>query len=402
VNLTRLCRLATLLTIPILLGTASAQHEQHFNFSGANGSGPLGGLVIDSLGNFYGSTYEGGTSGTGVVYEISPTPNGGASETVLHDFSDKNGDGYNPWGDLTLDTVGNLYGTTQYGGALNQGTVFKLSPPSSPGAPWTEAVLHSFQGATSDGAQPVAGLVLDSAGNLYGTTSVGGINGDCDFGGCGVVFELSPPAAPGGAWTETMLYFFQGDGANDGSNPLAGLVFDQTGNLYGTTSTGGPDNAGGTIFELSPPSEQGGTWSEAILHSFLGEGGGGPKAGVTFSPNGALFGTTYYGGAVYRLQPPSRPGGDWSYAEIYHAPNFVGISAGITIGNPHTLYGMYTSNGEGYVFQITDSDGTVTVTAFPVSGSYPAATMIIHNGALYGTTANGGYKNNGTAFRLQP
>jgi uncharacterized repeat protein (TIGR03803 family) len=407
-SLTHLCRLATLLTIPILLSSASAQHVQQFNFSGANGSDPTGGVVVDSLGNFYGSTYVGGTSRLGVVYEISPTSNSGATETVLYNFTgSSNRDGANPRGDLIFDNAGNLYGVTQLGGTLNQGTVFELSPPSSQGAPWSETVLYSFQGPASDGAQPVAGLALDGAGNLYGTTSLGGVGSENCDGGCGIAFELSPPAAQGAAWTETVLYFFQGGGpgniGDDGSNPLGRLIFDQMGNLYSTTSMGG-SIGGGTIFELSPPAQSGGAWSEAILYS-IGEGGSGaPQAGVTWGPNGALFGTTLFGpgsgGAVFRLQPPSKPGGNWSFAVIYAAST--GIFSGVTISNPHTLYGITGADDGTVVFQISNADGRVTVTTYGgVSGFDPGATMIIYNGAMYGTTEGGGYKNNGTVFRLR-
>jgi uncharacterized repeat protein (TIGR03803 family) len=138
-----------------------------------------------------------------------------------------------------------------------------------------------------------------------------------------------------------VLYFFQGGGDADGADPLGELIFDHAGNLYGTTSEGGSPTDGGTIFELSPPSQQGGVWSEAILCRFKGRVGA-PHAGVVFGPNGALFGTTLYGettgGAVFTLQPPSKPGGDWSLAVIYNAHTT--ITAGVTITNPHTLYTM--------------------------------------------------------------
>jgi uncharacterized repeat protein (TIGR03803 family) len=326
-----------------------------------------------------------------------------------------NGDGAQAIGNLILDTAGNLYGVTQFGGTLNQGTVFELSPPSSPGGAWIETVLYSFQGMPADGAQPVAGLVFDSVGNLYGTASLGGINADDCIGGCGTVFELSPPAAPGGTWTETVLYFFQGGNGIinfDGSTPLGGVIFDPAGNLYGTTERGG--FGPGTIFELSPPSQPGGAWSEAILHHFAGgEGGGGegglPQAGVTFGPDGGtLFGTTLEdgsagGGTVFSLQPPSRPGGHWSLAVIYAAPTT--ILAGVTIGNPHTFYtNGGSTEGANYIYQISDVGGTVTVTTcYPGTGAVPAATMIIYDGALYGTTnGGGGPKGYGTVFRVSP
>ena len=230
----------TLLIVPVFAGSAFAQHERAFFFSGADGSSPSGGLVVDAEGNFYGSTALGGTDDLGVVYEIGPTSNGGAAETVLYSFTGSNGDGANPTGNLIFDSTGNLYGVTQYGGTGN-GAVFELSPPSSPGGDWAETVLYSFQGGPSDGAGPMAGLVLDGAGNLYGTGFHGGIDAEpCDDGGCGVVYELTPPSVPGSPWTESVLYMFQGN--TSGGNPMAPLIFDQAGNLYGTTFIGG-DNS---------------------------------------------------------------------------------------------------------------------------------------------------------------
>ncbi|MGO9123603.1 MAG: choice-of-anchor tandem repeat GloVer-containing protein [Terriglobales bacterium] len=167
-------------------------------------------MVVDAVGNFYGATFLGGSANVGVVYEISPTSNGKATEAVLYDFTGSNGDGANPIGGLIFDKAGNLYGVTQNGGAFEVGTVFELSPPASPGGAWAETVLYSFQDSPSDGAYPVAGVIFDASGNLYGTARYGGIYApSCDFG-CGVVYELTPPSAGGQPWAESILYAFQG------------------------------------------------------------------------------------------------------------------------------------------------------------------------------------------------
>ena len=341
-----------LLVVHFFLSSASAQHIKHFDLGGPKGANPLGGLTLDPLGNFYGTTFSGGSAQMGLVYEMSPAPNGQAMQIVLYNFSGSNGDGANPRGDLTLDAAGNLYGITQNGGEFNQGTVFELSPPVVQGGAWTEVILYSFQGLPSDGAQPTAGMVLDTVGNLYGTTSMGGIDSPACDHGCGTVFELSPPAIPAEAWTETVLYFFQGE--PDGSTPFGGLIFDSAGNLYSTTSGGG-SSGGGTIFEVSPPSVPGGDWSETVLHAFIGNDGAIPLAGLAFGPNGALFGTTSCcgpkGATVFRLQPPSQPGGTWSLVVLHSTPGE--NTAGVTIAK--RSYTLRHKRRSGSEFRIPDN-----------------------------------------------
>ena len=184
-----------------------------------------------------------------MVYSLSPPATGCKTalcpwtETILYQFTGGS-DGSNPGGNLTFDRAGNLYGTTPYGGAFGQGTVFKLTPSNGG---WTESVLHSFTGG-SDGEQPNGGVILDEAGNLYGTTWEGGGSG-CWGPGCGTVFQLTPS---GSGWKENILYSFQY--GTDGGYPIGGLIFDPSGNLYGTTTSGG-SGGGGTVFELSPPAK---------------------------------------------------------------------------------------------------------------------------------------------------
>jgi uncharacterized repeat protein (TIGR03803 family) len=265
---------------------------------GADGGSPYGGLVRDTAGNLYGTTQGGGSlastcrQGTcGVVFKLSPTD----IETVLHTFTGGAG-GANPTAALTLDSAGNLYSTTYYGGAYSEGVAFKLSPAG------TETVLHSFAGYPTDGGYPYYGLTHDAAGNLYGTATDGGAHGS------GVVFKLSPTGA------ETVLYSFTG-GA-DGGFPVGDLIQDTAGTLYGATGQGGatgacaPSSGCGVVFKLSS------TGTETVLHSFTGGADGAvPSAGLIQDMSGNLFGTTAAGGVesnqcytgtcgvVFRLAP---------------------------------------------------------------------------------------------------
>ncbi len=203
-----------------------------------DGHGARSNVIFDSSGNLYSTTFSGGAHSVGTVFELSPNGDSTWTETILHDFQKEVGDGYNPWAGLIFDSFGNLYGTTENGGA-QAGTVFELSPNGD--NTWSEKILHKF-GNGSDGKYPMANLVADAAGNLYGTTLEGGAYG------FGTVFKLTPAA--GGTWTETVLHNF-GNGT-DGKYPGYGaLIFDHAGNLYGTTGYGGK-YAAGMIFEITP------------------------------------------------------------------------------------------------------------------------------------------------------
>jgi uncharacterized repeat protein (TIGR03803 family) len=228
-----------------------------------------------------------------MVLKLTPQSGGSWTQTTLYAFAGGN-DGSGPTGGVIADPAGNLYGTTVGGGSSSQcGTVFQLSQVNGV---WTETVLHVFTG--SDGCFPFAGVIRDRKGNLYGTTYNGGV-GICSSN-CGVVFELSPPAVKGGAWTESTLHAFNN---NDGANPFAGLALDSSGSLYGTTPRGGngpcePKGIGcGTVFRLMPPFKPGGVWSH-IFYSFQGPEGSAPYGNVTLDQSkGALYGTTLGGGA---------------------------------------------------------------------------------------------------------
>jgi uncharacterized repeat protein (TIGR03803 family) len=275
-----------------------------FGVSDHLGYSPYAGLIFDTSGNLYGTTFQGGIHGLGTVFELAPRANGKWLSAALHAFGNA-GDGAEPMAGLVFDAAGNLYGTTFTGGPrpADAGTVFKLSKGLNG---WKETILYKFcslQNCT-DGSQPQASLVLDKAGNLYGTTAQGGLAGGCsDTNGCGTVFRLTPAK---GQWKETVLYVFKG--GSDGATPLAGLIFDAAGNLYGTTEFGGNLTCStfgcGTVFKLSRSRQ----WTETVLHAFFGKDGDDPTSGLIFDGTGNLYGTTFGGGAfavgtVFKLTP---------------------------------------------------------------------------------------------------
>ena len=242
--------------------------------------------------------------------------------SLVHEFTGP--DGALSFSSLAAGGGGALYGTTYVDGPKGFGTVYQLTPPASPGSPWTETTLYSFAGlASGDGGYVFAGVVSDPAGNLYGATHNGGSD---QFGcpltgyGCGTVYELSPPGTPGGSWSETLLHVFQA--STDGSTPSASLIRDGNGNLYGTASGGGP-NGFGTVFRLSKPASSSAPWTYDVFYAFTGAGDGGqPFGSLVFDSTGALYGTTlaggtYFAGTAFRLAPPSSPGGTWSESVMH-------------------------------------------------------------------------------------
>jgi uncharacterized repeat protein (TIGR03803 family) len=261
-------------------GDGTWNEQVLYAFHGTDGEGPTAGLTFDSAGNLYGNTFFGGANGYGEVFELSPNGDGTWKEIALYAFNSRHGVG--PYGNLVLDASGNVYGTTIAGGANIYGTVYELSPNAH--GKWTHTILHSFQ--STDGSGPQCGVVFDAAGNLYGTAWEGGAYG------FGVVFRVSP--GKGGTWTETVLHSF-GKNTNDGQGPLAAVTLDNSGNIYGTTSAGG-SLGDGTVFKLQPTGK--GKWTETVLHFFKNHPGRFPGAAVVFDQQGNLYGTTEGDGQI--------------------------------------------------------------------------------------------------------
>ena len=283
-----------------------------YTFTGnEDGASPAARVIIGPNGTLYGTTSAGGGNGCGgggcgTVFNLRPPMNASTNaltdwiEVVLYRFTG-GVDGASPVGDLVFDQDGNIYGTTTGGGSSQMGTVYALTPADGG---WTQNVLWTFSGG-KDGGKPAAGVIFDNAGNLYGTTQIGGMNG------FGSVFQL---AAAGSSWSQSTVYSFQN--GSDGANPAGGLIFDSSGNLYGTTTSKG-QGQGGTVFELTP--RQNGAWAFTVLYAFAGQSGNGPQSSLTMDATGNLFGTTYkdgaYGsGSVFKLTS-SNDG--WTYTDLH-------------------------------------------------------------------------------------
>jgi len=322
---------------------------------GSDGSDPDGALMLDASGNLYGTTLFGGggtgcdngSNGCGTVFKLAPD----GTETVLHAFQGGS-DGWQPGSNIVMDQSGDLYGTTGAGGtgcgSQGCGTVFEVQPNG------TKITLHQFQDG-ADGAIPTGPLIVDSAGNLYGTTLGGG---GCSLyqGGCGTVFELTQ----GGQ--ESILYAFQG--GTDGLGPLGGVIMDGAGNLYGTTGAGGAESCCGVVFEVPA-----GGGSETVLYSFRGgHDGANPYAGVVRDVKGNLYGTTKVGG-----------------------------------GSGTGCKRVYFGDGCGTVFKLTPTgEETVLAHFYKKHGRLPEAPLLLgKNGELYGTTIEGGKFNLGVVFKVK-
>jgi uncharacterized repeat protein (TIGR03803 family) len=267
----------------------------------SDGSLPFGGLTIDAKGNLYGTTDLGGSGATaeGTVFKLTPKASGGFTFQTIHTFLQGEGDGGNPAGSVVLDAAGNIYGTTSNGQIGGCGIVYELSPTKS--GTWKETILHKFRG-NKDGCNSSGFVIFDEAGNLFGATASGGggLNNTFCNNGCGTVFELTKLA--NGKFTEKVIHRFTGENA-DGRNPLGGLVFDKSGNLWGTTQVGGhsqsstcsADRLCGTVFELTPNAN--GTWTESTLFSFSDNSTGfNPVTNLVIDDEGNLYGTTVNGG----------------------------------------------------------------------------------------------------------
>jgi uncharacterized repeat protein (TIGR03803 family) len=401
-----------------LCGLALSQSTEtvlySFGTDPMDGIGPTGGLVFDSAGNIYGTTNGGGqycqsSGGCGTLYELSPSVGGGWNETVLYNFCTTGiwftcPDGSNPLAGLIMDGGGNLYGTTAGGGTGQWGTVFRLSPPSSGNGNWTETVLWNFAQTTENGFEPGYGrLNMDAEGNIYGTTTRGGTKN------LGTVFELTPLGD--GTYSFAILHSFSG---LDGAVPQYGVAIDTAGNLYGTTENGGRGKAicsagCGVVYELSPSSN--GTWEETALYKFDGIVGAYPISPVSIDKDGSLYGTFFTGdggscyfdpcGGVFKLIPQAG-GSEKKYIFYFNGDQAGGNpQSGVMVGGNTIVYGT----GTGNIYMLKDKNETVLYNfcSLPncVDGLYPShGTLVGHDGALYGAAYAGGEFDFGVVYSL--
>ena len=396
--------------LPALVPATPAQtYSVIHNFTaGQDGGYPTAGLTMDRAGNFYGTTAQGGSSGNGIVFKLTHSGSGWVL-TPLYEFQGGN-DGAGPAARVIFGPDGSLYGTTAFGGPNDAGTVFKLRPGATACkaafCSWTETLLHTFSGFL-DGANPVGDLVFDQVGNLYGT-AFAGATGGCSGGygdGCGVVFEMTPSQ---GSWNFNVLYSFSG--RSDGGLPESGVTFDQSGSLYGTTVDGGAYGYG-TVYESTP---SGSDWTEKVIHSFSGGSDGAyPQAGLIVDQSGDLYGAAISRGnnnygTAFELEPG---GGSWNFNLLYS----LGLQSGqptstLTLDNAGNLYGTANSGGKygaGAVFKLVRALGWNYVSLHDFGngndGEYPHSSVLFDaNGNLYGTTQYGGNPGAGTVWEITP
>jgi uncharacterized repeat protein (TIGR03803 family) len=371
---------------------ASAGHAQSFkvvhDFTGTDdGANPLNGLMLSSSGVMYGTTNSGGAYDNGAVFSFT-----GGKLTRIHSFEGGK-DGAEPRSFLIQDKAGNLYGTTFAGGGYGDGTVYRITGT-------TETVIYRFGSHLHDGSGPEGGLVMDSAGNLYGTTTKGGSSGD------GTVFMLVRSAS--GTWTEKILHNFTAE--PDGSAPVAGITLDSSGNLYGTTSEGGAAGYG-MVFELKKAS----SWAETIVHSFENlDDGATPYAGLIPGPSGSLFGAatdggTQGGGTVFRLTSSA---GKWNFSVLTSIPGW-GISGSfrnLMFDGTNTIYATTHCDGahnSGTVYKLALINGKWVYTLLYTftggdDGKFVFSNLVLMGGKLYGTSNIGGTLGKGIIFEVTP
>jgi uncharacterized repeat protein (TIGR03803 family) len=343
-----------------------------------DGSFPTAGLIQGSDGNFYGTTTGGGPIGEGTVFQITPS----GIETVLHSFVGT--DGIGPFAALVQGSDGNFYGTTSGGGPYFSGTVFKITPAG------VMTILHSFAGGTTDGSNASAALIEGLDGDFYGTTLSGGLNYN------GTVFKITPTGI------ETVLHFFTG--GTDGSQPQATLIQSVDGNFYGTTTQGGASNAG-TVFKITPAG------TETVLHSFaIGPAdGSAPQAALIQGSDGNWYGTTRGGGAsgngaLFKITPAGVETVFYSFAGATDGNQPQGA---LTLGGDGNFYGTTSGGGtsnSGGIVKITPVGIETVVYSFNsgFEGQVPVGLTQGSDGNFYGITSNGGTSGNGTVFKITP
>jgi uncharacterized repeat protein (TIGR03803 family) len=401
-----------LASIGISLACAAAQTALPtlttiYSITGGNdGVNPQSALVADASGVLYGTTFIGGPYSRGALFSLTPPAAAGGAWTpaVLHTFAGR-GDGANPVAPMVMDKNGVLYGSTIGSNGVSFGTIFMVTPPTTPGGAWVERTIWNF--TLPNGIQPEGALYLTKSGILIGTARYGG-------GGFGTIFALKPPPPPSTGWTFYLLHSFTG---LDGTAPSARFIADKYGALYSTTYKGGAADFG-TVYKLTPPATPGAGWTETVLHNFTGgTDGGNPASGLTQGANGVFYGATQYGGAtglgtLFSLTPPATPGGAWTQKVLH---SFSGGTDGaqpfsdLLLTAKGALIGTTSAGGvagAGNVFAL--SPGASGAWNFNIlhgftgpDGANPYAGLIASGGALYGTTSNGGTVGFGTVFQLK-
>jgi len=372
--------LAALLAIGLLAATGAVARAQNtVSFAGSNGANPYGRVTIDSSGNLYGTAQAGGANSDGVVWKMAA---GTHTISAVASFNGTNGN--TPYGGVAIDGSGNLYGTTYIGGANNDGVVWKIAAGTS-----TLTTVASFNG--TNGMNPVAGVTIDGSGNLYGTARNGGGSG------WGCIWKIAS-----GSSTITTVASFPFNGAS-GINPYGGVTIDGSGNLYGTTYTGGA-NTDGVVWKVAS-----GSSTITVIASFNGTNGANPYDGVTIDGSGNLFGTTYNGGA-------NSDGTVWEIASgtstittiaSFNGTNGLNPSSDVKMDGAGNLYGTTTLGGAssaGTVWRIDSGTSTITTLASfngGSTGSNPNSGVTIDSGGnLFGTTSLQGANSDGTVYEI--
>jgi hypothetical protein len=430
--------------------SASAAEKTLFSFSpyDPNGGNPHGTLLRDATGALYGATTLGGTYYNGTIFKLTPPAFGRTDWTLSTIYTFTGGsDGGTPNGGLVMDSTGAIYGTASSGGSwLNQGLVYKLTPPAAGTNQWKQTVIHyfyhSYAFGADDGANPSGGLIMDRSGALYGVTNLGGSIANVS-GSYGTVYKLTPVDVARTNWQETVLYRFKG-GA-DGANPFFQLALDTAGALYGSTLYGGTGPCTdffsnpvgcGTVYKLTPPGAGQSAWTKATLHSFArGADGMVPQGRLLLDYYGNIYGTTIEGGTgsctdslynvvgcgvVYKLMPPGRGQTAWTESILHNftGPDGAFPQGGLLIDAVGALYGT-TSGGGPASSAILGSYGLVFKLSPPTQAGGRWAQTILYSfdistsgdtpldeltgdpfGNLFGVAYGGGVHLNGTVFEI--
>ena len=352
------CGLIYKLTPPAPGSTAGWTETRLHVFKGApdDGEGPNSPLVFDASGAAYGTTFFGGAYNRGTVFKLAPPPAGQYfwNETILHSFSDA--DGIEPGsqlGGLVLDPSGAVYGTASFG--PGDGNAFRLAPPPPGGGAWTYTVLHQFHGVDGGGSNR-GGLFRSASGDLFGTLSAA-YNGT-DFTDSGAVYRLTPPASPTADWGYSVIYRFGRNAVVKAPHFITG---DASGHLFGTALAGGERDAG-TVFRLTPPAPGQTTWIKTDVRQFNLADGVGPTTLSILDNSGSVYGATayrlgrpdspdgYFGGNIFRLDPPAAGGTAWSYTILTSVPDHSqdGVSGLLARDPAGTLYTSASNGSFGF------------------------------------------------------